>query len=95
MVLFSISIYTDTSKNISPKYLHFFLSQTFNRILSSHETAFFPFRLYTERGFLLPFIHIRRISLGKRIQPHEREQSVQHQQFVSETITIGRNGPGV
>ena len=49
----------------------------------------------SERGFLLPFIHIRRISLGKRIQPHEREQSVQHQQFVSETITIGRNGPGV
>lgn len=73
---------------------------------NKREKAFLPFKTQlfhiqvvryaaSERGFLLPFIHIRRISLGKRIQPHEREQSVQHQQFVSETITIGRNGPGV
>ena len=44
---------------------------------------------------LLPFVHTRRISLGKSIQPHERKQSVQHQQLISETIAVDRSGPDV
>lgn len=44
---------------------------------------------------LLPFVHTRRISLGKSIQPHEREQSVQHQQLISETIAVDRSGPDI